>query len=73
MAMSTERFFDWDNVSMAKVLTELRMNPNETEAILNYVFDKVKHFTEFKVKKELLKEKYDKKLHRLYAEYMMEE
>ena len=73
MEMTTERFFDWENVSMAKLLTELKMNPNETEQILNYVIDKVKHFTEFKVKKEVLKHKYDKKLQALYAEYMMEE
>lgn len=73
MEMSTERFFDWENVSMAKLLTELKMNPNETENILKYVIGKVEHFTEFKVKKEVLKHKYDKKLQALYAEYMMEE
>ena len=73
MPMTTERFFDGENVSMAKLLAELKMNPNETEQILNYVIDKVKHFTEFKVKKEVLKHKYDKKLQALYAEYMMEE
>ena len=73
MPMTTERFFDGENVSMAKLLAELKMNPNETEQILNYVIDKVKHFTEFNVKKEVLKHKYDKKLQALYAEYMMEE
>lgn len=71
--MNSERFFDGEEVSMTKLLTELRNNPGEHESILNYVLDKVKHFTEFKVKKEVLKHKYDKKLQALYAEYMMEE
>ena len=68
--MQTERFFDWENVSMAKLLTELKMNPNETEQILDFVICKVKHFAEFEAKKECLKERYEHKLNKLYAEYM---
>ena len=71
--ITAERFFNWDEVSYDKLLTELRNNPWEHESILKYVIDKVKHFTEFKVKKEHLKHKYDKKLNELYAEYMREE
>ena len=71
--MNQERFFDGENVSYPKLLTELRNNPGEHETILKYVIDKVEHFTEFKVKKEVLKHKYDKKLNELYAEYMREE
>lgn len=71
--MTTERFFDWEEISFSKLMTELRNNPGDQESILKFVIDKVKHFTEFRVKKEYLKEKYDKKLQRLYAEYMMEE
>lgn len=73
MPMNYERFFDWTEVSYPKLLTELRNNPGEHETILKYVIDKVKHFTEFEVKKDVLKHKYDKKLQNLYAEYMMEE
>jgi chromosome segregation and condensation protein ScpB len=73
MPMTTERFFDGQNVSMAKLLTELKMNPNETEEILKYVMDKVKHYAEFEAKKECLKHRYEHKLQKLYAEYMQEE
>ena len=72
MPMTTERFFDWENVSMAKLLTELKMNPNETEQILDFVISKVKHFAEFEAKKECLEERYQHKLSKLYAEYMKE-
>lgn len=72
MPMTTERFFDGENVSMAKLLAELKMNPNETEQILNYVIDKVKHFAEFEAKKACLEERYQHKLNKLYAEYMRE-
>jgi len=73
MTYVSEKFFNWDEVSYDKLLTELRNNPWEHESILKYVIEKVKHFTEFKVKKEHLKHKYDKKLNELYAEYMREE
>lgn len=72
MPMTTERFFDWENVSMAKLLTELKMNPNEIEEILKFVIEKVKHFAEFEAKKECLKDRYEHKLNKLYAEYMRE-
>ena len=72
MPMTTERFFDGENVSMAKLLTELKMNPGETETILTFVIDKVKHFAEFEAKKECLKDRYEHKLNKLYAEYMRE-
>ena len=73
MPMTTERFFDGQNVSMAKLLTELKMNPNETEEILTFVMNKVKHYSEFEAKKECLKHRYEHKLQKLYAEYMQEE
>ena len=47
-------------------------HPDQMDKIVEYVVDKVKHFTEFEVKKEHLKEKYDHKLKDLYAEYMEE-
>ena len=73
MPMTVDRFFDWQTVSMPKLLTELKMNPNETEQILTFVMDKVKHFAEFEAKKECLKHRYEHKLQKLYAEYMQEE
>lgn len=70
--MTVDRFFDGENVSMAKLLAELKMNPNETEEILKYVMEKVKRFAEFEAKKECLKERYEHKLNKLYAQYMKE-
>lgn len=70
MELKTEHFFDWDEVSLTKLMTKLQQYPQEAEKILDYVFKKIEHFTEFKVKKEHLKEDYDAALQDLYSEYM---
>lgn len=70
MERKTEDFFDWDKVSITKVMQQVSQHPDKMDQILNYVIEKVEHFTEFRVKKEHLKEKYDHKLKDLYAEYM---
>lgn len=72
MERKTEHFFDGDKVSMAKVMKAFSEHPDQMDKILEYVIAKVEHFTEFRVKKEHLKEKYDHKLKDLYAEYMEE-
>ncbi len=72
MERKTEDFFDWDKLSMQKVMQQFSQHPDKMDQILNYVVEKVEHFTEFRVKKEHLKEKYDHKLKDLYAEYMTE-
>ena len=73
MERKTEHFFDWDKLNMQKVMTELSQHPDKMDKIIEYVMKKVEHFTEFRTKKEHLKEKYDHKLKDLYAEYMTEE
>jgi len=73
MERKTEQFFDGDEPSMIKIMQMLQQYPQETEKIFDYVMRKVEHFTEFRVKKEHLKHKYDKKLQELYAEYMRED
>lgn len=73
MERKTEDFFDWDKVNMNKIMTQMSQHPDKMDQIIKYVIDKNEHFTEFKVKKEHLKEKYDHKLKDLYAEYMTEE
>ena len=70
MERKTEDFFDWDKLSMSKVMSQFSQHPDKMDQILEFVIGKVKHFTEFEVKKEHLKEKYDHKLKDLYAEYM---
>lgn len=72
MERKTEHFFDWDKLNMSKLMNQLAQHPWEMEKIINYVVWKVQHFTEFKVKKEHLEEKYDHKMKDLYAEYMTE-
>ena len=67
MERKTDQFFDWD-----KLMTAFSQHPDQMDKIVEYVVDKVEHFTEFKVKKEHLKDKYDHKLKDLYAEYMTE-
>lgn len=73
MERKTEHFFDWDKLNMQKVMTQLSQHPDKMDKIIEYVVGKVEHFTEFKTKREHLKEKYDHKLKDLYAEYMTEE
>ena len=73
MERKTEHFFDGTEPSMTKIVQKLQQYPQEAEKIIDYVIEKVEHFTEFRVKKEHLKHKYDKKLQELYAEYMTED
>lgn len=72
MERKTEDFFDWDKLNMQKVLNQISQHPDHMDKIITYVVEKTKHFTEFEVKKEHLKEKYDHKMKDLYAEYMTE-
>lgn len=73
MERKTEHFFDGTEPSIKKIVEKLQQYPQEAESIIDYVIEKVEHFTEFRVKKEHLKHKYDKKLQELYAEYMKED
>ena len=73
MERKTEHFFDWDDVNMWKVTSMLQQYPAQWEQILQFVMEKLVRKTEFKVKKEHIKEKYDHKMQKLYAEYMKEE
>ena len=72
MERKTEDFFDWEKLNKQKVMTQFSQHPDKMDQILDYVVEKVEHFTEFRVKREHLKEKYDHKLNELYAEYMKE-
>lgn len=72
MERKTSDFFDWDKLNMSKVMQHISQHPDHMEKIIQYVVDKVKHFTEFETKKKHLKDKYDHKLRELYAEYMEE-
>lgn len=72
MERKTDHFFDGDKLNTQKLMTQISQHPDQMESIINYVVEKVKHFTEFHVKKDHLKEKYDHKMKDLYAEYMSE-
>jgi len=72
MERKVSDFFDWEKLNTQKVLTQISQHPDKMDKIIDYVVSKVKHFTEFEVKKEHLKEKYDHKMKDLYAEYMEE-
>lgn len=72
MERKKEDFFDWDKLNKQKVMTQFSQHPDKMDQILDYVVEKVERITEFRTKKEHLKEKYDHKLKDLYAEYMEE-
>lgn len=73
MERKKEMFFDGDEPNMQRIISQIQQNPNYVESILNYVMWILVHCTEFRVKREHLKEKYEHKLQKLYAEYMKEE
>ena len=54
-------------------MQQFSQHPDKMDQIMDFVIKKVEHFTEFRTKKEHLKEKYDHKLKDLYAEYMEEQ
>jgi hypothetical protein len=70
MERKTEHFFDGDKLNHQKLMSQISQHPDKMEEIINYVIEKVEHFTEFKTKKEHLKEDYDNAVKDLYAEYM---
>lgn len=70
MERKTDQFFDWEKLNMQKVMTQFSQHPDKMDQILTFIVDKVKHFTEFEVKKEHLKEDYDEAVKDLYSEYM---
>lgn len=72
MELKTEHFFDGDKLNIDKVISQLQQYPDQMADILEFVTDKVAHFTEFHVKKAHLKEDYDDAVKDLYAEYMEE-
>ena len=73
MERRKEMLFDGDEPSMQKIITHLQQYPNQTESILAYVMKELVRCTEFRVKKEHLKERYEHKKRKLYAEYMKDE
>lgn len=73
MERKTEHFFDGDTLNISKVISEFSQHPDQMDKILNFVVEKVIRKTEFRVKKEHLKEKYEHKMQKLYAEYMKDE
>lgn len=73
MERKNEHFFDGEEVNMWKVISMLQQYPAQWEQILNFVMHRLVHLTEFRVKKEHLKHKYEKKKQELYAEYMKDE
>jgi hypothetical protein len=72
MERKTADFFDGDKLNTQKLMNQISQHPDQMEKIIHYVVEKVEHFTEFRVKKDHLKEKYDHKMKDLYAEYMEE-
>ena len=72
MNRKTEDFFDGSKPSMSKIMSQISQHPDHMDKIIQYVIEKVEHFTEFETKKEHLEEKYQHKLNELYAEYMKE-
>ena len=70
MERKKEHFFDGDKLNFDKVSSQIQQHPDKMTEILKFVVEKVKHFTEFHVKKDHLKEDYEDAVKDLYAEYM---
>lgn len=73
MELKTDLFFKNTELDIKETASMIIQHPNNAEEILKFIACKIKHFAEFDVKMEMLKEKYDKDMMELYAHYMKEE
>lgn len=73
MEFKTETFFKNNELDVKTTASLIMQHPNQSEEILNFISCKIRHFAEFDIKMEMLKEKYDQDMMELYAKYMKDE
>lgn len=72
MERKREHFFDWDELSVDKVVEEISKDPNQARSIMEFIRDEMNKEEEFKEKLAELDKDHKEKEKELYKEYWME-
>ena len=72
MERKKEHFFDWDELSIDKVVEEISKDPNQARSIMEFIRDEMNKEKEFEEKLAELHKLHKEKEKELYEEYGME-
>lgn len=72
MERKREHFFDGDELSIDKVVTEIEKDPYQARSIMEFIRDEMYREEEFREKLEELHKHHKQKEKELYEEYGME-
>jgi len=69
MERKREHFFDWDELSIDKVVEEISKDPNQARSIMEFIRDEMNKEEEFKEKLAELHRHHKEKEKEIYEEY----
>ena len=69
MERKREHFFDWDELSIDKVVEEINKDPNQARSIMEFIRDEMNKEEEFKEKLAELHRHHKEKEKEIYEEY----
>lgn len=69
MERKKEHFFDWDELSIDKVVEEISKDPNQARSIMEFIRDEMNKEEEFKEKLAELHRHHKEKEKEIYEEY----
>lgn len=72
MERKREHFFDWDDLSIDKVVEEIQKDPYQARSIMEFIRDEMNKEEEFKQKLHELEDEYEEKKEELHKEYWIE-
>ena len=72
MERKREHFFDWDELSIDRVVEEIQKDPYQARSIMEFIRDEMNKEKEFEEKLAELHKLHKKKEKELYEEYGME-
>lgn len=72
MERKREHFFDWEELSIDRVVEEIEKDPSQARSIMEFIRDEMNKEEEFKKRLHELGDEYKEKEKELYEEYGME-
>lgn len=72
MERKREDFFDWDELSIDRVVEEIQKDPYQARGIMEFIRDEMNKEKEFEERLDKLHKDHKKKEKELYEEYGME-
>ena len=69
MERKKEHFFDWDELSIDRVVEEISKDPNQARSIMEFIRDEMNKEEEFKEKLAELHRHHKEKEKEIYEEY----